>query len=690
MRRFINSKISKKILIFGIIMIVASSALVASLTMLDSSNYFNRVSSERVDSALFDLQTNVNDMLEQSEKSAVSIAQNYIVVDALEKNDFNALKTALDKLNEILNMDTISVTDTNGDIIIRQHQPDKLGDNILSQTNVQNALKGETSTTIEPGALVKLSTRSGTPIYNQNGNIIGTVVTGFTFENSTILDDLKAFHNTEFTIFAGNERIATTIIKDGQRLVGTTLNDTITKIVVEDGQTYTGNADILGTPYLTKYEPLLDTNGKIVGAIFTGMSEANAKSATLNMLIHVIILVPVVVIVSTMIMFMFVNKNIKRPMHTLTQASAKVALGELDVSIDADLINKKDEIGTLANTFDLLVKNTRKQVDTIHKMAEGDLTVNVEKRSEKDILGKSLGILVDNLNRLASTIIRASNQVASGSDLVSNSSMALSQGATEQASAIQQLTASIEEIAYQTSKSAENAEKVDGISKSARANAAGGNERMKDMLIAMVEINDSSSKIGKIIKVIDDIAFQTNILALNAAVEAARAGQHGKGFAVVAEEVRALAAKSANAAKETTELIENSIRKVETGTKIANETADSLEKILLEVDKVAELVATIASATHEQASSIEQINVGVSQVSQVVQTNAATAEESAAASEELSAQAEQMKQSVNVFKINEVAPIDVIGLSPIASAELKKGLKTSDIIALDDSGYGKY
>jgi methyl-accepting chemotaxis protein len=189
------------------------------------------------------------------------------------------------------------------------------------------------------------------------------------------------------------------------------------------------------------------------------------------------------------------------------------------------------------------------------------------------------------------------------------------------------------------------------LAEQTRSNAVEGNSKMQMMLKSMEEINVSSANISKIIKVIDEIAFQTNILALNAAVEAARARQHGKGFAVVAEEVRNLAARSADAAKETTALIEGSIKKVEHGTQIATQTADDLNRIVDDITQVTDIVGEIASASNEQSIGITQINTGISQVSDVVQMNSATSEESAAASEELSGQADLMREQVSQFKL---------------------------------------
>lgn len=287
------------------------------------------------------------------------------------------------------------------------------------------------------------------------------------------------------------------------------------------------------------------------------------------------------------------------------------------------------------------------------KMAEGDLDINIDIQTKDEIgvLAKAFSTMAEKVNLAMTEINAASEQVAAGSNQVSDSSMSLSQGATEQASSIEELSASIEEIASQTKLNASHANEANIKSSEAKVHATRGNQQMALMLNSMSEINESSTNISKIIKVIDEIAFQTNILALNAAVEAARAGQHGKGFAVVAEEVRNLAARSAKAAKETTDLIEGSMVKVETGTKIANETAKALEEIVSSIETVTSLIDDISVASNEQSLGVEQINEGINQIGNVVQSTSATSQETAAASEELSSQAELLKSQVARFKL---------------------------------------
>ena len=352
-----------------------------------------------------------------------------------------------------------------------------------------------------------------------------------------------------------------------------------------------------------------------------------------------------------------INSTLNAVIEPITEANnvlKEISNGNLHISMNGDYLGDHAE---LKNSINSTIENLQTYIGdishTLSEIGDGNLNLSVTADFKGDFveIKNSLNNIILILNQVLGNINEAAEQVSSGSRQVSEGSQTLSQGSTEQASSVEELTASISEIASQTRQNAVNANQASELATEARDNAIKGNDQMKEMLNSMTEINASSANISRIIKVIDDIAFQTNILALNAAVEAARAGQHGKGFAVVAEEVRNLAARSADAARETTDLIEGSIDKVQTGTKIANNTASALTEIVGGIEKSAALVKDIAEASNEQASGIAQINKGLEQVSQVVQNNSATAEESAAASEELSGQAELLKEMVAKFKL---------------------------------------
>lgn len=346
--------------------------------------------------------------------------------------------------------------------------------------------------------------------------------------------------------------------------------------------------------------------------------------------------------------------EVAKPLRDVSEVMERIAGGDLQAVVQGSYQGEFDHLAmSVDQTAGMLNVIIGEITEVIGSIASGNLAQEKVRDYAGDFgnISGSLNVIIDSFNLILGDIYTSAEQVSSGSRQVSNGSQALSQGSTEQASSIEELKASIEDLAAQTKQNAVNANQASDLAAVAKISAEKGNGQMGQMLKSMEDINVSSANISKIIKVIDDIAFQTNILALNAAVEAARAGQHGKGFAVVAEEVRNLAARSAEAARSTSDLIGGSISNVETGIKIANNTASALSEIVTEIEKAAALVENIAQASNEQATGISQINKGIEQVSNVVQNNSATAEESAAASEELSGQAELLKEMVGRFSL---------------------------------------
>lgn len=411
----------------------------------------------------------------------------------------------------------------------------------------------------------------------------------------------------------------------------------------------------LGTarPYLNTCmeaaQKLMDINVELGNTVSMDLTRESRTAITTMFIIIAIALV------FSILLAVFISRSISRPVQRCADRLVQFAEGDLHSAVPQS--DSEDETGIMLRSLKSTVEGLSDIVrDVSYHMGElsnGNLTTEVTREYKGDFAPLEVAVkkIIVSLNDAMSQINQSADQVSSGSDQVASGAQALSQGATEQASSIEELSASIAEISEQVKQNASNAANASLQATDVEREIENGDDRMKKLMGAMADISNSSAEIGKIIKTIDDIAFQTNILALNAAVEAARAGAAGKGFAVVADEVRNLAGKSAEAASNTTSLIENSIKAVENGTKMADETAKALGAMTEGARKITSLISEISDASNDQSNSIAQVTLGVEQISAVVQTNSATAEESAAASEELSGQAQMLKSLVGRFRL---------------------------------------
>lgn len=523
------------------------------------------------------------------------------------------------------------------------NSPESLKKGLIISEPYQDAVTG--------GMVVTIAT----PIYSNNGAYIGVVASDLQVTAvNEMVTNAKSSYQTGYQMLVSDTNSVLAHRDDGSVLksideIG--ISAELTE-AIKNGTTNVVKFDDNGVPSYGCVGVADYTGWKVV----TVVPEKEYMGAVASTSRTLLVLYAVALVVLFAAIFA-VSSGIVAPLRKLTGVTEELARGNLNAEID---IRTKDEVGQLANSMRDLTARLHTYIVYIEEVSQaltefGKGNLNIELNQAYD---GEFAQLKDAMLRTAAVfrktigeILHISDQVSSGSDQMASGAQMLAQGATEQASSIEELSATIQEISNNVNQNAESAKNAAQQVQSVGDTADKSNAQMKEMIDAIREINEKSAEIGKIIKTIDDIAFQTNILALNAAVEAARAGEAGKGFAVVADEVRNLASKSAEAAKTTTTLIEDSVHAVENGTRIADETGQMLSEVLEGVNQTVGLISDISNASAAQATTISQILLGVEQISAVVQTNSATAEESSASSEELASQATMLKDVSSQFKI---------------------------------------
>jgi methyl-accepting chemotaxis protein len=542
------------------VLVGSTSAIISSFFLMRG---FDEQAQKDVEQYSQAVQSQLESMQDKAREAAHAVAGRPDVAQAVKRGDTAYVQKVAKEILKSGAINVLTIAGKDGKVVGRGHS-DKAGDSVLGQVNVKKALAGEASAGVEEGTVVKLSMRAGMPLKLED-EIVGSITTGADLSSDTkFVDNIKRIFGTECTIFHGDTRVSTTIVKEGQRAVGTKMdNPKVIEAVLQQGKIFHNINTIIGREYNTAYWPLRDIEGKIAGMLFIGKDRAGIMQTQREMVVTVGISVLAIVVLMALAAF-FIARSIVGPIQRVSQG------------------------------------------------------------------------LVDSTARVASV-----------SAQVSGSSKVLSDGAAEQAAAIEETSSSLEEMASMTKQNAGNAGQADGLMKQVEQFVAQSNDSIGKLSASMQEITRASEETQKIVKTIDEISFQTNLLALNAAVEAARAGEAGAGFAVVAEEVRNLAKRAAESARNTAGLIDGTIKKVKEGSGLMSVTHESFTKVAGSATQVAELLAEIATASREQSQGIDQVNKAVGDVDKVTQQNAANAEESASASEELAAQADQMKVMVN-------------------------------------------
>ena len=654
-----SQSISADLMVIVAVLIAATAIITTTIANVSMANIAKDIVKKNTASSLKIVQEHL-DSLEVSMKSnAVTAAGNTNVINGLKQKNETRLTAALANLCANTNIKAATLFDKDG-IVRASTEGFSVGDDLTSSFPLAKSCLNQNMTfsSIEGIGDYQYALNVVVPIYQ--GDLLGGMLLTYDLSDSTFVDDMKATTGNEVSLFQGDVGLSTTI-KDarGNRLKGKKLDSKIAKVVLKEKKTFTGNATINGTKYITCYGPIVK-NEKVTGAMFCGYN-----LTSLNRTLGLIVLLTIaagfgMAALAIWYSSRYMKQHLKGPMEGVVSAVGDIATGEMSDKTRKSLENIKtqDEIGQLARAMEQAVQSVQAVSSDVQYLASAmernDLTAEVDEsvhRGVYKVIAQVVGHLFHEISDNMREIKTISDRIDDRTCQVSEAAQSLAQGSTEQASSVEELAATVNHIVTQVNTNASNAKNAYEASKKAERQVTVSNEQMLKMADAMDEISRTSRQIGAIVKTIDDLAFQTNILALNAAVEAARAGDAGRGFAVVADEVQNLAGKSAEAAKNTADLIENAMGAIKKGTTYAKSAESGLQSIVGQTSAVNQMVSNISSASEEEVRMLEQISVGIDQISVVVQQNSGIAEETAAASQGLSGETKQLKEMVGRYKL---------------------------------------
>ncbi len=648
-------KIQFKIQFPVIVMTLLLLGLTIWVSTVSFSNYVQRTLDEEINVAMNNIESEIELLKQLASEQVKALSFRADLLEPIRAKDGDTVLSILTNYESMRKADFFTILDAEGNVIVRSNDKgQKRGDSQAHLACVSESLKTKKPcVNFEQTTAIQLCIRAAAPVFDLEGNFIGLVTGGYRLDTDDWVNHVKKTFDFESTTFVGDTRYVTTLVDPETRkpAVGTKLTDPVVKkAIFEDKIAYEGESVVLGRLMRVFYLPIIDPRSKVLGILFVGMTIEDQKGLVWENL-KVNLGISTVGIIVFIVLLLILMKKIVGPIHKMTDAAKDLADGHFD--IDQIDVQTGDELEVLATAFMRVASSLEEKSLVVLQIAQGDLTTWVPLSSEKDTLGKafiemrySIYDSIKDLRELALSVAREGHNFReTNENLVANT-----------AESETQLAAVAESIGILNSLTTENAassRNAETLSTKAKEAATQGGEKMQLTVQSMEGITKSSEKTRNTIRVIDDIAFQTNLLALNAAVEAARAGAHGKGFAVVAEEVRNLASRSAKAAKETAELIEESMRQVQLGSKAVDETAQSLTAITSLVEEVNGITTKISHDTEQQAQRLGETNRSVKQVNEAAALNAQIVTTSASAVVHLTSTAEKLDEIIRHFKSND-------------------------------------